>query len=92
MKSDGKKLIYSFRPLYRDLGTNLLIFTGSEVEDITIYKIYKFENHVTRNDDIMMSLPKTMENNRKMRASAEPNKLHIVQKVLMTAVQKCKVY
>ena len=61
MKSDGKNLIYSFRPLYRDLGTNLLIFTGSEVEDITIYKIYKFENHVTRNDGIMMSLSKTME-------------------------------
>ena len=61
MKSDGKKLIYSFRPLYRDLGTNPFIFTGSEVEDITVYKIYKFENHVTRKDDIMMSLAKTME-------------------------------
>ena len=92
MKSDGKKLIYSFRPLHRDLGTNLLKFTGSEVEDITIYKIYKFENHATRNDDIMMSLPKTMENNRKMRASAEPNKLSFVRKDLMRAVQKCKGY
>ena len=61
MKNDGKKIIYSFRPLYRDLGTNLLIFTGSEVEDITIYKICKFENNVTRNGDIMMSLPKTMK-------------------------------
>ena len=26
------------------------------------HKIYKFENHVTRNDVIMTSLPKTMEN------------------------------
>ena len=92
MKSDGKKLIYSFRPLYRDLGTNLFIFAGSEVEDIIVYKIYKFENHVTRNDDIMMSLPKTMENNRKIRASMEPNKLYLVRKILMRAAQKCKVY
>ena len=78
MKSDGKALIYSFRPLYRDLETTHFIFAGSEVEDITVYEIYKFENHVTRNDDIMMSLPKTMENNRKIRASVEPNKLYIV--------------
>ena len=55
-------------------------------------KICKFENHVTRNDVIMMSLPKTMENNVKMRASAEPNKLYIIRKVLMRALQKCNFY
>ena len=27
-----------------------------------VHKICKFEDHVTRNDAIMMSLPKTMEN------------------------------
>ena len=28
---------------------------------LKFHKIYKFENHVTRNDVITMSLPKTME-------------------------------
>ena len=32
---------------------------------LKFYKICKFESHVTRNDVIMMSLPKTMENNGK---------------------------
>ena len=52
------------------------------------YKICKFENHVTRNNVIMMSLPETMENNAKMRTSLEPNKIYIIRKVLMTAIQK----
>ena len=47
----------------------------------------KFESHVTRNDVIMASLPKTMKNNGKMRTSAEPNKIYIVGKVLMRAIQ-----
>ena len=59
---------------------------------LTVYskchKICTFESHVTRNDVILMSLPKTMENNGKMRTSAEPNKIYIVQKVLMRAIQK----
>ena len=50
------------------------------------HKICKFENHVTGND-IMMSLPKTLENNGKMRTTAEPNKMYIVRKVLMRAVK-----
>ena len=32
-----------------------------------------FESHVTRNEVIMMQLPKTTENNRKMRTSAKQN-------------------
>ena len=44
-------------------------------------------SHVARNDVIMESLPKTMENNRKTRTSVEPNKIYIVGKVLMRA--KC---
>ena len=40
---------------------------------------------MTRNDVIMVSLPKTMENNGKMRTSAEPNKIYIVQKALIRA-------
>ena len=52
----------------------------------------KFESYVTRNDVIMMSLPKTMENNEKMRTSAEPNKIYIGGKVLMRAIQKCNFY
>ena len=39
---------------------------------------------MTRNDVIMTSLPK---NNRKMRTSAKPDKLHIIRKVLMRAIQ-----
>ena len=42
---------------------------------------------MTRNDVIMMSLPKTMEDNGKMRTSAEPNKIYIVGKVLMSAIK-----
>ena len=57
---------------------------------LKFYKIWKFKNHVTRNDVIMMSLPKTMEDNKKMRISAEPNKIYINQKVLMRAIQKCE--
>ena len=59
---------------------------------LKFYKICKFENHVTRTDVIMMSLPKTMENNGKMRTSAEPNKMYIVGKILMRAIQKCNFY
>ena len=54
---------------------------------LKFHKICKFENHVTRNDVIMMSLPKTMENNGNMRTSVEPNKMYIVLKVLMRAIQ-----
>ena len=39
-----------------------------------------------------MSLPKTMENNEKMRTSAEPNKIYIVGKVFTRAIQKCNFY
>ena len=56
------------------------------------HKICQFENHVTRNDFIMMSLPKTMENNGKMRTSMEPNKIYIVRKDLMKVIQKCNFY
>ena len=35
----------------------------------------------------MMSLPKTMENNGKLRTFSEPNKIYIVRKVLMRAIQ-----
>ena len=49
--------------------------------------MFKFENHVNRNDFIIMSLPKTMEDNREMRTSAEPNKIYIIRKVLMRATQ-----
>ena len=34
-----------------------------------------------------MSLPKTMENNGKMRTSSEPNKIYIIRKVLMRAIK-----
>ena len=33
---------------------------GKLIVHSKFHKIYKFENHVTRNDIIMMSLPKTM--------------------------------
>ena len=36
-----------------------------------------------------MPLPKTMENNKKMRSSAEPNKIYIIGKVLLRVIQKC---
>ena len=41
---------------------------------------------MTRNDVIMRLLPK---NNGKMRTSAKPNKLYIIRKVLIRAIQKC---
>ena len=50
------------------------------------HKIYKFENHVTRNVTIM-SLQKTMA----MRILVEPNKIYINRKVLMRAIQKRKI-
>ena len=40
----------------------------------------------------MMSLPKTMENNEKMQNSAETDKIYIVGKVLLRAIQKCNFY
>ena len=40
----------------------------------------------------MMSLPKTMENNGKMRTSTESNTTDIVEKVLMGAIQKRNCY
>ena len=57
-----------------------------------VYKICKFENDATRNDIIMMSLPKIMENNGKMWISSKLNKMYIVRKVLMRAIQKCNFY
>ena len=53
---------------------------------IIFYKICKFGNLPMRNDVIMTSLPK---NNGKIRTSAKPNKLYIIRKVLMRAMQKC---
>ena len=58
------------------------------VVHLKFHKIWKFEDHVTRNDVIMMPLPKTIESDGKMRTSAEPNKIYIVGKVLMRAIQK----
>ena len=43
--------------------------------------IYKLENNVTKNDVIMTSLTKTMENIGEMRTSTKPNKLYIIRKV-----------
>ena len=45
---------------------------------LTLYKIHKFENHVTRNDVKMTSLPKTMKDNGKVWTSLEPSKIYIV--------------
>ena len=55
------------------------------------HKIYKFEHHVTRNDVIMMSLPKQWKQweNVDLRGT---KKIYIVQKVLMRAIQKCNFY
>ena len=39
------------------------------------HKISKFKNHVTRNNVIMTSLPKTMENNGEMRISAKQKQI-----------------
>ena len=65
---------------------------GKLIVHSKFHKISKFENHVTRNDVIMMSLPKTMENNRKMLTSAKSNKLYINRKLLLKAIQKCTSY
>ena len=59
---------------------------GKMVAHSKFHKICKFENHVTRNDVIMTSLPKTME---KCGTSAKPNKLYINRKVSMRDIQKC---
>ena len=53
------------------------------------HKICKFENHATRNDVIMMSLPKTMK---KMRTPEKSVKLYVIRKVLTRAIQKCEFY
>ena len=37
----------------------------------------------------MMSLPKTNENNGKIRTWAEPNQIYIIRKVLMRTIQNC---
>ena len=65
---------------------------GKLIVHSKFHKILKFEDHVTRNDVIMMSLPKTMEKQWEMRTSAKPKKLYINQKVLMRAIQKCTSY
>ena len=59
---------------------------------LMFYKICKFESHVTRNDVVMASLAKTIENNGKMQTSVEPSKIYIAGKVLMRAIQKCYFY
>ena len=60
---------------------------GKLIVHSKFHKVGKFENYVTRNDVIMMSLPKTMENNGEMRTSAKPDKLHTNRKVLMRAIK-----
>ena len=40
----------------------------------------------------MMSLPKTMGNNRKMRTSGEPTNIYRLKGFDMRAIQKCKFY
>ena len=69
--------------------TTCIIETLQADSPFKVLQKCKFENHVTRNDVIMMSLPKTMEDNGKMRTSAEPKKIYIVRKVLMRAIQRC---
>ena len=54
---------------------------------IVPFKVCKFENHVTRNHFIMMSLPKTRKNSGEMRTSAKPNKLYFNRKLLMRAIK-----
>ena len=56
------------------------------------YKICKFENNVTRNDVIMMSVPKQWKNADVLGTSWGPVKLYIIRKVLMRAFKKCKFY
>ena len=57
---------------------------------LKFYKICRFENHVTRNDAIMMSLPKNNRNNRKMRTSAEPYYIYI--RFRSDLLKKCNYY
>ena len=59
---------------------------------LKFYEICKFEGHVTRNEVIMISLQKAIENSWKMQTSVEPHKIYIVENVLMRAIQKCKFY
>ena len=58
---------------------------GKLIVHLKFHKIFKFENHMTRNDVIMTSLPKTMEN-------ADLRETNIIRKVLMRAIQKCTLY
>ena len=61
---------------------------GKLIAHSKFHKIWKFENHVTRNDIIMTSLPKTME-----KCGPPRNQTNdIIQKVLMRAIQKCTFY
>ena len=61
---------------------------GRLIAHLKFHKISKFENHVTRNDVIIASLPKTMGNE----DLRERNKLDITRKVLKRAIQKCAFY
>ena len=55
---------------------------GKLIVHSKFHKICKFENHVTRmRHDIT-------RNNGKMRTSAKPNKLYIIRRLLMRAIQK----
>ena len=65
----------------------LWIETWQADSSFKVPQICKFENHVTRNDIIMTSLPKTME-----KCGLKPNKLYIIRNVLMRTVQKCTFY
>ena len=47
------------------------------------------KNHGTRNNDV---ITKNNGNNRKIGTSAKPNKIYIVAKVLLRAIQKCNFY
>ena len=60
---------------------------GKLIAYLKFHKIRKFENYVTKNDVIMMSLSKTVESNEESWASMKPNKVYINQKVLMRAIQ-----
>ena len=54
------------------------------------HKICKFGNHVTRNDVIIMSLPKTIEKQwEKAELRRTKQDIYIVRKVLIRATQKC---
>ena len=57
------------------------------------HKICKFENHVERNDVIMMSLSKPMEKQwENVNLNRTKQNIYIVQKVSMSAIQKCNFY